>query len=521
MESAFLTFLVVSSFAVYSSHTGITDCDDVVVTREGMPTTLICNDTAMRGAVAVNWSFKPVGADGWKLVLSATENKKFSGSASKATMQLTDPNFQETGDFSLFLLPKAEDGGLYTCLIKQQEKALKKTTILLAILKVSVFPAAPIPQYSILRLIARVIPGVAISNITWTSPGGIPMKSEKRPNTGTVAKLPQVLNNDNGAYVCMVHPWGKSSHPLFAFNVEVTIAADKVASLRNITHDTTISTAAEAHTSLLLKCPHIQGDLVRLHWAPPNRRVNLELVFEYDRWRGSTVLTEKSKRLRLAGPPYNPEAGSFSFLLSPQLNDGGLFACEVFLNDNIFSQRTVLTVMRVKTRQFATKLELLCQYKELSQVQSAKWTHHNKSHQLQMLTNHPGSISTMVPLPITSDTAGNYTCTIQLKNGQVVMAANVIRTPTTEHVSVATPSLLPSLSALLLLVLLVAAAVGALLWRQKHNSDRGIEQSLSVRSGEAENIYENPEDIRQGPPQGSVYMDLKPRAEDDVYKELE
>lgn len=42
-----------------------------------------------------------------------------------------------------------------------------------------------------------------------------------------------------------------------------------------------------------------------------------------------------------------------------------------------------------------------------------------------------------------------------------------------ESVSVTTPSLLPSLSALLLLVPLVAAAVGVLLWRQKHISDRG------------------------------------------------
>ncbi|MEQ2270423.1 hypothetical protein XENORESO_005691, partial [Xenotaenia resolanae] len=87
--------------------------------------------------------------------------------------------------------------------------------------------------------------------------------------------------------------------------------------------------------------------------------------------------------------------------------------------------------------------------------------------------------------------------------------------------STTTSSLHPSFSALLLLVPVVAAAVGVLLWRQKHISDRGIEQSLSVQSGEAENIYENPEDIRQAPPQGSVYMDLKPRGDNDVYKELE
>lgn len=49
------------------------------------------------------------------------------------------------------------------------------------------------------------------------------MKSEKKPNTGTVAKLPQVHSNDSGAYVCMVHPWGNSSNTLFTFRVEVTV----------------------------------------------------------------------------------------------------------------------------------------------------------------------------------------------------------------------------------------------------------------------------------------------------------
>jgi hypothetical protein len=42
-----------------------------------------------------------------------------------------------------------------------------------------------------------------------------------------------------------------------------------------------------------------------------------------------------------------------------------------------------------------------------------------------------------------------------------------------ESAGVAAPSLLPPLSALLLLVPLVAAAVGVLLWRQRHISQRG------------------------------------------------
>lgn len=105
-----------------------------MVAREGMPTTLVCTDTNVRGAVDINWMVKPVGVKEWKLVLSANERKEFSGGASKASMRLTDPNFQDTGVFSLFFLPTAEDSGLYSCLIKQQERKLKEKIILLAVL---------------------------------------------------------------------------------------------------------------------------------------------------------------------------------------------------------------------------------------------------------------------------------------------------------------------------------------------------------------------------------------------------
>lgn len=106
-----------------------------MVAREGVPTTLVCSDTTARGALAINWMVKSLGADEWRLVLSASEKKEFSGGASKASMQLVDPNFQDTGIFSLSFLPKKEDGGLYSCLIMQQERKLKERFILLAILK--------------------------------------------------------------------------------------------------------------------------------------------------------------------------------------------------------------------------------------------------------------------------------------------------------------------------------------------------------------------------------------------------
>ncbi|XP_029359919.1 g6f-like isoform X1 [Echeneis naucrates] len=436
MESGFLAFILFHFFAGHSSQFGFTEWDDVVVTKKDMPTTLVCTDTTMKGPVAIEWSTKSPDARDWKMVYTADENMMFSGGSSKTFMQLEDSNFYNTGIFSLSFHPKITDSGLYLCTVKQQEGKRMERIILLAILAVSVIPTPPIPQYSILQLIASVNPSIGVSKIIWVTPAGTHMKSEKILKTGTVAKLPMIQITDSGAYVCIVHPGGNSTRKFFAFNVNVSVSAGKVVSFNDTKHGPMISTAIQAQTPISLTCPNVQGDYVNLFWKKAeNSKQAMKLIYQYDRWRDKILVGGNTKSLQLAGPPYNAKAGSFSFLITPKVNEGGLYICDVFLNNGTFSQRTTLSVM-----------------KEIPNV---------------------------------------------------------------------TPSPLPSLSALLLLVPLFAAAVGVLLWRQKYISDRGIEQSLSVHSGEAENIYENPEDIRQTPPQGSVYMDLKPREEDDVYKELE
>lgn len=106
-----------------------------MVAEENQPTTLGCSETIVRGDISINWMVKSIGADEWKLVLSACEKNKFSGGSSKASMQLIDSNFQDTGVFSLIFLPKVEDGGLYMCLVKQNAKKIKERIILLTILK--------------------------------------------------------------------------------------------------------------------------------------------------------------------------------------------------------------------------------------------------------------------------------------------------------------------------------------------------------------------------------------------------
>lgn len=92
---------------------------------------------------------------------------------------------------------------------------------------VTVVPAAPIRLLSTLQLIASVKPASVSTNIIWVGPGGISMKSETRPNTGTVAKVPQIQKNDSGAYVCMVRPWSPRRNILFPFNVEVTVDGEQ------------------------------------------------------------------------------------------------------------------------------------------------------------------------------------------------------------------------------------------------------------------------------------------------------
>lgn len=131
VDSTWKTDLVeVLNFVFFS----LTDWDDVVVAREGIPTTLNCTDTTVRNGVTINWEVKAIGANEWKLALSVSKRKELFGSASKASMRLIDRNFQDTGDFSLFFIPKMEDCGLYSCMIKQNERILKETVILLAIL---------------------------------------------------------------------------------------------------------------------------------------------------------------------------------------------------------------------------------------------------------------------------------------------------------------------------------------------------------------------------------------------------
>ncbi|XP_077431684.1 g6f-like isoform X2 [Vanacampus margaritifer] len=492
---------------------------EIVLARPDQAATLQCVHAEVRAGVNINWTVKTLDANDWKLALSASERDEFSGVAFQPSMRMADPDFRRTGDFSLHLQPAKQDAGFYMCLIEQRGKTIKEKIILLAITTVTSTPASPIPRKSTLRLYAKVTPKLACDRVSWQSPGGAPLKTVLKPIAGFVTKLPQVTSDDAGSYECTVHTPGSENRTVFTFGVNITVDAASVASFTRVPHGPLIFTATQARTSFPLTCPGVQGDGVFLYWQGPKSNKS-KLVYRHDRWRGSTWPGAENQKLQLAGSPYNADAGSFSFVRTPGLKDGGLYVCDVLLNDHVFSQRTLLSVLEVMSRRLRSKLLLECLFSGVSQVQEARWEYENKSRRLAVTRDEPGSVATALPLPVTSDTAGNYTCTLRLKNGQTISATHTVQ----HQESAVAPSLHSSflhlLLTLLLLVPLVAATVVVLLWRQKRISSRGIEQSLSVHSGETENIYENPEDVRQAVPQGSVYMDLKPR-HDDVYKELE
>lgn len=103
------------------------------------------------------------------------------------------------------------------------------------------------------------------------------------------------------------------------------------------------SMAALSHSLVTLTCPPILGDYVLLYWEYPDSK-RMELIFQFDRWRRSSTNTTKH-HLHLIDPASLAAGGNFSLLLSPALKDGGLYLCEVFLDDRAFSQGNRLSVL--------------------------------------------------------------------------------------------------------------------------------------------------------------------------------
>lgn len=70
---------------------------------------------------------------------------------------------------------------------------------------------------------------------------------------------------------------------------------------------------------------------------------------------------------------------------------------------------------------------LTCRYSERMQVRAVTWTHQYANRSLRWYSKTPGAIVTEVPFPTRPETAGNYTCTLELNNGEKIGLVHVVR----------------------------------------------------------------------------------------------
>nr|XP_023665762.1 uncharacterized protein LOC111842902 isoform X1 [Paramormyrops kingsleyae] len=523
-----LRFVFLLAVVLLCSHPVIAkDRDvDVIVAMADTTITLPCSNMPLKEKMLINWQWLPHGVDSTRLILSADRRQEFLGMPSRKDARLADSSFWKSGNFSLSIRASAEDGGHYTCLINQAQKTLKEQVMLLIVLTVSADPPLPVPEQSTLRLQAKVSGLSSVLNVSWLSPRGLPLHYEVLPEGGVITKLPNITLADKGDYICKVRLQGNRGRPASLFLYPVTVDGSRAANFNHNTYSAQISKACLSYTPVSLPCPPVSGDYVLLYWQHPDKRKEIELVFSYDRWRRRVRnVTKSNLRISLCD---SARQGELGFVLTPRPEHGGVFICEVFQDDNVYSQSLRLSVLHVAAQTRLSVAYLTCRYSERMQVRVVTWTHQYPNRSLNWYSKTPGAIITEVQLPPRPETAGNYTCTLELNNGEKIDTVHVVRLASDESpIPSPSPSLpsshsspFPYLSILGVLLPVVAVAIGVLLWKLRaHKACPGIEQSLSHHSGEVENIYENPEDLRQA--QSSIYMDLKPTSQDDVYRELD
>ncbi|XP_052474577.1 g6f-like isoform X5 [Carassius gibelio] len=548
--------------------------NDVVVAREDTSVILSCFDSPPTSSVMVTWKMMTTREDRWTYLLSA---KCTDGQTDGSSIESGGRTFEISADASLIFRATAAAQGHYACEIKQDDKKLHERVVLLALIKLTVTPTPPVTVDSTLRLAAQVSPSSVAAWGTWVSPSGEQLHTEISYGTGSLlSKLPRVTSKDNGVYTCRIRVSGNSDRSVSEHRVNVTV------------NGVERSLAALSHSLVTLTCPSVLGDYVLVYWVKADTEI-MELIFQFDRWRRSYT-NQTKPQLRLIDPASLAAAGNFSFLLRPTRMDGGLYLCEVFLDDKVFSQANRLSVLHGYPKSSRTTLDLSCVYSERSQVKNVTWSYVKNSTRSLRSRRVVGRITTSVALPVTPERAGEYACTLYLENGNSVQYTYTV-TMTNIEPTISPGSALPpavfltlppaddslhpyvsTFSFLLFLIPLIAVAVGVLLWRQGfcvtrrskapflsfppesvHQRSEGcqftqadvdgqnkphwikcdmkpscvcvhvdVKQSQSHHSREVENIYENPDDLRQQtPPQGAVYMDLKPMGETDVYKELD
>ncbi|XP_058244038.1 g6f-like isoform X2 [Hemibagrus wyckioides] len=547
---------------------------DVIMVEKGTAVTLRCSEDPQVTPRLVKWMMMGEKGTRWTMLFSGDIRERGN------RREIQGGRILEISDYIFLRFTATEDsGGLYSCLVEKEDKKFKERIVLLAVVKLSLAPASVIPIDSTASLKAEVSPSYAVAGGTWLSRTGSLLLTDMSLAGTLLTKLPRVTPSDSGTYTCNITVDGQSRNPGYSYTLSVTVNEKQVAWFPNITYVSLFSLeeiptgdipicfssymlqneevggekvgplhslAALAQSAVTLPCADINGDYVLLYWwRPDSPSTSPELIYQFDRWRDS----RKQSNLRLSLLNHSSVlSGKFSFLLRPELKDAGRYQCEVFRDDKVLAQVTALTVLKGYGTFSSSSMDLNCLYNERSQVASVRWSHIQRPERQLTASAVMGQKIITIDLPITADTAGQYVCTLQLKNGQIVRYLHTVTMTNTEPPCCANelphelttrsavsllqptdsnstpepPILLPALSLLLFLLPVVAVAVGVLLWRQGPCTfTQNMERTLSHYSGEVENIYENPEDVRQSPPQDAVYMDLKLTGETDVYRELD
>ncbi|KAF5902355.1 protein ABHD16A, partial [Clarias magur] len=512
---------------------------DVIMVVEGATVTLHCSEESSVPVRKVEWLTMLNRGETWTNLFSVDVSRaRLDG---RQMEHQSGRTLEISQNFSLQFTATVQNRGFYSCRMEKEDRTLNERIVLLALIKLTLDPAPVIPIYSTVRLKAEVSPSYAVANGTWLSRTGSPLPTDVSLAGTLLTKLPRVTRSDSDTYTCNISVNVRRRKPVYRFTIRVNVNEKESASFRNITYARPESSlAALSRSAVTLPCSDINGDYVLLYWwRVGSLKSDPQLIFQFDRWRDSRK--QSNPRLRLhKRSPLAP--GNFSFLLRPELKDAGSYRCEVFRDDQVFAQATALTVLNGYNTSYSSTMELTCEYSTPSGVPSLKWSHLQKPDRPLPLTAVPGQKILTLDLPITPDTAGQYACTLMLQNGQTVRYLYTAMSPSTEPpccvtklpdkltTDSAVPLLQPTdgsvlllpLSILLFLVPMIAVAVGVLLWRRGPCTfPRNVERSLSYYSGEVENIYENPQDLIQAPPENAVYMDLKLTGETDVYRELD
>ncbi|XP_017340213.2 g6f-like isoform X1 [Ictalurus punctatus] len=515
---------------------------DVIVVKEGADVTLRCSEELHVIPRQVKCMMMPAEGTPWTMLFSVNisrgkaDREKIIHHQAGRILEISDHVF-------LRFTATMHSVGRYSCLLNKGDRTFNERIVLLAIIKLSLAPATVIPIDSTARLKAEVSPSYAVAGGTWLSRTGSPLLTDMSSAGTLLTKLPRFTSRDSGTYTCNITVDGRSGKPVYSYTLSVTVSDKDVAQFPNITYGPLYSLAALSLSAVTLPCADISGDYVLLYWWPPDSPdAKPKLIFQFDRWRDSRTQSDFFVELHNHSSVLS---GNFSFLLRPELKDAGRYQCEVFRDDQVFAQITVLTVLNGYSTRSSSSIELNCAYAERSQINSVKWSHIQRPKLRLPASAVLGRMIISIDLPLTPVTAGQYACTLKLNNGQTIRYLYTALMPSTEPpccvselphelttVSLLQPTdgysppelsvLLQSLSLLLFLVPVVAVAVGVLLWRRGPCTfPQNVERTLSHYSGEVENIYENPEDLRQSPPQNAVYMDLKLTGETDVYRELD